>query len=353
MSNEQIINVFKKLIAQLESDYLRVDMNGETKEASAIKFRIISLKKSLKIIQNYNKTIKKGSDISHIPGVGKGTIDRINEIIKTGTLEELRDDVDEIANSIKDLTSIINIGEKIAEKFVRDYDIKSVKELKKAIKNGKIEVNDKIALGLKYHDIVKGNIPRAEVTDMEKYVKKIAYGINKDIIVKVCGSYRRGKSTSNDIDVVIFHPKYKTRDYIKNSNSYSLDKLLVTLVDTLYDKGFLLEHLTDKNYITSYKGICQYKKNPARRIDITFSPYLSAPAALLHHTGPFELNEHMRNIAKSKNMLLNQYGLFKKKGDDMVMLKAKKESDIFDYLGIEYLTPVEREGYSAGSNKKF
>ena len=41
------------------------------------------------------------------------------------------------------------------------YKVKSVKDLKKRIKNKEIVVNDKILLGLKYHGLYQTNIPRS------------------------------------------------------------------------------------------------------------------------------------------------------------------------------------------------
>ena len=71
-------------------------------------------------------------------------------------------------------------------------------------------INDKILLGLKYHGVYQVNIPRKEIDKIYKVLGKIIDGINTKLelsdnekyIFEICGSYRREKPTSNDIDVL-------------------------------------------------------------------------------------------------------------------------------------------------------
>ena len=84
-------------------------------------------------------------------------------------------------------------------------------DLKKKIKDKKIEVNEKVLLGLKYHGVYKVNIPRKEIDDVYKLLTKIIKKINKKeeldddnkYIFEICGSYRREKPFSNDIDILL------------------------------------------------------------------------------------------------------------------------------------------------------
>ena len=153
MTNILIIDNFKKLIKLIE-----IETNNliDKKEKSINNFKILSLKRSLKIIINYPNKINNGDDISFIKGIGKGTIDRINEIIKTGSLIELKDYERIVKKSISnekvinDLMSVIGIGRIIAQKIVSQYKIKSALELKELSDSGKIKLNDKLKIGLKY-----------------------------------------------------------------------------------------------------------------------------------------------------------------------------------------------------------
>jgi hypothetical protein len=102
------------------------------------------------------------------------------------------------------------------------------------------------------------------------------------------------------------------------------------------NKPLLIDDLTDKNIETKYMGFSKYLDNPPRRMDIRFIPYESWWSALLYFTGSAELNKKMRQIAKTKNLKLSEYGLFKENGK---ALKITSERDVFDILEIEYLHP--------------
>ncbi len=142
----------------------------------------------------------------------------------------------------------------------------------------------------------------------------------------------------------MYHPDAKTMDYVKNPGKYNIESYLEIFIDNLTQQGFLLDHLTDKNYKMKYMGFSKFKNNPVRRIDIRFISHESLPTAMLYFTGPYELNTIMRNAAKKRKLILNEYGLYKK--DTGEEIKIKSESDVFLKLGMKYLEPSEREKFS-------
>ncbi|BCS83267.1 DNA polymerase family X [Cotonvirus japonicus] len=354
--NQNIIELFGLLQKQIEAEYLNAKAENDTKEENAQQFRLKSIKKILGIIKNLDFEITDTSEIKSIPGIGPGTIKRIKEILETGKLSELKNKYDKkkqkIIDSIQELEKIIGIGPQTAKKLVINHGIRSIDELKKAIKNGKFKPTNSILLGLKYYGIVEENIPRKEIKDTDKYLIKQAKKIDKDLEIMICGSYRRGKPTSGDIDVLMYHPKMKTTREMMNPEKYGLEPYFNNYIQELTDNGFLLDHLTfgqDKKYM----GFCKYKSYPVRRIDIRFVPYESLPSAMLYFTGPYELNTEMRTAAIKRDMILNEYGLYKIDENDVkTPVKIKSESDIFKKLGMKYLTPEERESYSTGKISK-
>ena len=56
----------------------------------------------------------------------------------------------------------------------------SKKKLKKMVEKNKIQVNDKIKLGLKYDGVFEINIPRKEIDKIYKMLTKIVNNINKE-----------------------------------------------------------------------------------------------------------------------------------------------------------------------------
>ena len=334
--NSLIINEFEKLIAFINDENTKIK---DIKKISTNQFRIKQLKNVLLILKKYPKKIDLNNyeELSNIDGIGKGTIERIKEILNNGLLSELNNFIDttkEKTKIIENLESVVGIGNVHAVELY-NYGIKSVKDLKKKIKNNEIKVSDKIKLGLKYHGKFEGNIPRKETNNVYKLFKKIINKINKKLpedekyIFEICGSYRREKITSNDIDVLI-----SKKGKIESNCLENIIKILKTNI--IDDKPFLIDDITDKNIQTKYMGFAKYKDNPPRRVDIRFVPFEFYYSALLYFTGSAELNKKMRNIAKSKKLKLSEYGLFKENGD---RLPINSERDVFDILGIEYLHP--------------
>jgi DNA polymerase/3'-5' exonuclease PolX len=289
----------------------------------------MQIKKSLQIIKKYPKEIKDNLDeFSQLTGIGKGTMERINEIIKTKKLSEIenfKEDKNELI--VDELETIVGIGRATALDLVKK-GITSIKDLKNKIKEKKIKVNDKILLGIKYHNKFFGNIPRNEITKIKTILTNIFKKINNGYFFTICGSYRREQPTSNDIDVLV-----------SKKNNNDTDKHLEMIINKLKESKLLVDDITDKNFTTKYMGFAKYKDKPVRRIDIRFVPYDSYYSALLYFTGSAELNKKMRRIAKTKKLKLSEYGLYKSNGSK---IEINSEDEIFKILDIPYLPPKLR-----------
>ena len=336
--NDKIINEFEKLIIQIN--------NSEDAFTNSNTFRIRQFKIVISILKKYSKkiTLDNYLELKDLKGIGKGTIDRIKEILNNGLLAEnnktLTDEEINKNNILKELESVIGIGPKLALKFF-NAGIKSVDDLKIKVENKKIKVNEKLLLGLKYYGKFEGNIPRKEITSVYKILTTIINKFNKKekknnkYIFEMCGSYRREKSTSGDIDVLV--SKLGKLD----TNEKYLENIITSLKEpfkTNNNTPLLIDDLTELGE-TKYMGFIKYKNNPPRRIDIRFIPYDSWFSALLYFTGSAELNKQMRQTAKKINLKLSEYGLFKKSGQK---IPINSEQDIFKLLNMDYIEPKNR-----------
>lgn len=355
--NSNIIAQFQLLIKQIVAEQLIAHVEQDSKEISKHNFRLQHIKKALSIIMNLDFDITNSSQLKDFAGIGSGTLKRIDEILDSGKLKELKTKYskkkqDKI-NSIQELAQIIGVGDKIAKKLVTDFSVTSVKDLQNKIKNKQIIVNDKIKLGLKYYGVVKGEIPRNETHKIEVLLQTIATKIDSKLQVVVCGSYRRGRKYSNDIDVIIYHPLIKNLLQIDDPYINKVDAYLDLFVGKLTSRHKLLDHMTDKKYKRKYMGFFQYGlKYNVRRIDIRIVPIDSIHTAMLYNTGPFELNQYMRQEAIKRKMLLNEYGLYAKDDDEYHPIPIKSEKDVFKKLNIDYMTPEQRDSFSLNKVKK-
>jgi DNA polymerase/3'-5' exonuclease PolX len=303
--NNNIIDVLKQYLEKIKAE-------------KTIIYKINAITNLIKIINIYPKEIKNGEELKDIKGVGKGSIEKINEILKTGTLSYLNN------NILSELTEVIGIGPSIANQLIQKYKIKSLDELIKKVIKGEIEVNDKIKLGLKYVGKFKGNIPRQHIDDVQDYLKQF----NSNIII--CGSYRRGLDFSSDIDILLYNSQLLTMNDVKKSN------MLNDYVKLLTKNKFIVDNITNNN-VTKYMGFAKWE-NVIRRIDIRLIPYESIYTALVYFTGSYELNRIMRIKAKELGYKLNEYGLYK--NNELIHITSEKE--LFKKLGMKYLKPTER-----------
>lgn len=206
-------------------------------------------------------------------------------------------------------------------------------------------------VGIKHFKDMAIKIPRAEIIKMEKYLNIIVKHINPDLIITCCGSYRRGRDRSGDMDCLLTHTKLKTAEDIDNFQA-ARGSIISVLVKVLTDKGFLTDHLSEGP--KKYMGLCKLPNRPEytihRRIDIKMFPYNSYATGILYFTGSKNLNKEMRTKALGMGMTLNEYGLYKleyckekRKKVAGEQISTPTEEDVFKVLKMKYLSPTERD----------
>lgn len=332
MLNKDIIKWFDLLIKQLE---FYVDVKSG-KDKLIYSYKLNSIGKALEVIRGINFKIKSGKQLKEYKNIGKGTIERIDEILTTGKLSEVNEaDISgKHLEYVEELMKIFGIGRVKAYELYTNYGIKSIDDLKKAVKRGIVDLPENITKGIKYVDKIKTKIPRDEMDQIYSLLIRAGIELDSDMDVRVCGSYRREKETSGDIDVIVSHPSIITKKEAESSN------LMSKFVKLLEKKRFIIDSFTSDDVPTKYMGVCKLTKNNLlRRIDIRFIPQESYYTAVLYFTGSGEFNRRMRGVALSMGYTLNEYRLLNDKGKPM---KVDSEEDVFDYLNMEYMPPKDR-----------
>lgn len=220
-----------------------------------------------------------------IEGIGDGIKKKIAEVLKgesMSKLDELKSDPKMMV--LDTLGKVWGVGPVAAQKLY-SHGIRSIEDLRK--KQDLLTNHQKI--GLKYFEDFNLRMPRATATQIESIVKKAVHSIyGTKVQVQACGSYRRGKPTCGDVDILITRTD-------KEPVSGMLEPILLKLEK---DK-FLHERLgnTRKSNQGSemYMGVCKAPTDSHyRRIDIKVYPQDQYAFALLYFTGSDIHNRSIR-----------------------------------------------------------
>ena len=296
-------------------------------------FRARAYQKAQETIMAYEGDILSPEDLKGKPNIGSTIMEKLNEYIQTGTLKVLEREKN---NPVNILGEIYGVGPKKAKELV-EKGITSIAQLREK----QDLLNDVQKVGLRYYEDVLKRIPRAEIEEYNKIIKKILdqpfSKVKKESLAQpfskveyeIVGSYRRGAQTSGDIDVIITS---KSADVFK------------TFIDELISKGIILEVLSRG----PSKCLVMAKipsSDSVRRVDFLYTTPDEFPFAILYFTGSKYFNTVMRQRAVEMGLTMNEHGLYKlegKKKGEKVAHKFESEKDIFDYLNMEYKSPEER-----------
>ncbi|KAI1236260.1 DNA polymerase lambda [Lamprotornis superbus] len=302
------------------------------------KWRALGYSKAINALKSYHKPVTSYQEACKIPGIGKRMAEKILEILESGHLRKL----DHISESVPVLELFSNIwgaGVKTAQMWYQQ-GFRTLDDIRT-----KATLTSQQAVGLKHYMDFLERMPREEAAEIEQTVRQAALALKPGLVCVACGSYRRGKATCGDVDVLVTHP-----------DGQSHRGVFSKLLDSLRRSGFLTDDLVsqeDNGDQQKYLGVCRLP-GPAqrhRRLDIIVVPYREFACALLYFTGSAHFNRSMRALAKTKGMSLSEHALssavVRGPGGAKVSaghtLPTPTERDVFIQLGLPYREPSERD----------
>ncbi|KAL4639972.1 DNA polymerase lambda [Arapaima gigas] len=301
------------------------------------KWRALGYSKAVNALKSYHKPITSFEEACKIQGIGKRMAEKIMEIMESGHLHKL-DHIGEDVPVLELFSNIWGAGVKTAKMWYQQ-GFRTLDDVR-----NKAQLTSQQKIGLKHYDDFLEQMPREEAAAIEKTVRNAAQSLNPGLLAMACGSYRRGKATCGDVDVLITHPDGKS-----HRNVFS------KLLQNLHQSGFLTDDLVSHEQNgeqKKYLGVCRLPGpgQQHRRLDIIVVPYSEFACALLYFTGSAHFNRSMRALAKTKRMSLSEHSLNKdvmRQGSLKVWpgnpLPTLTERDVFTYLGIPYREPHERD----------
>lgn len=313
LKNLEIAKIFNKLADLLE-------LEGENP------FRVRAYRNAALTIENLSQdvsqAVKKGEDLTKLPGIGPELAKKIVDIVENKEIELLKELEEKNPLDLAELSRIQGLGPKRIKKLYDELKIKNIDELAEAAKQQKIRNLPGFSEKLEEQILeetkkIKERYNRIKISTAEQYALPLVDYLKKDPNVQnieIAGSFRRRQETIGDIDILI---TCKDCESVMNrfADYEGVEKVL--------SKG------ETRSSVMLKAGI---------QVDLRAVPQKSYGAALNYFTGSKAHSINMRKLARQKNWKINEYGLF----DGKNFIAGKTEEEIYKKLGFPYIEPELR-----------
>jgi DNA polymerase (family 10) len=218
------------------------------------------------------------------------------------------------------------VGAKKAMKMFQELGVSDLASLRAACESGLVASLK--GFGVKTQQSILQNMQIAEKAAQRLMIDQADYLVDRlrkhmqDCTsvqrLDFAGSYRRGKETIGDLDLLII-----SRDVNSVMDHFSAFPLIQEIIQRGDTK--MSVRVTD-----------------SFQVDLRVVAEESWGAALQYFTGSKEHNVRIRGMAKAKGMKINEYGVFDA-ADETKVLAGSEERDIYALVGMPWVPPEMRE----------
>lgn len=310
----------KIIIRTLEKIALYMELKGENP------FKVSAFRKAAQALELDQRSLDEIEDVTKLKGIGKGTGDVIVELIEMGKSTVLEELQAEVPSGLVPLLKLQGMGGKKLAKLYKELGIDSAEALKQACLDHQIQKlpgfgpksEDKILKELTDFESKPGRHPIWKTEEAVRFIEDVLEKIEGVSEFSVAGSYRRTKETSKDLDFI------------------------VATAEPAKVKEELLAALPIQETIASGDTKVSVTVEFQDLIDIDFR--LVAPeefvTALHHFTGSKDHNVKLRQLAKSQNKKISEYGVEQEDGS---VATFTSETDFYAHFGLPFIPPTVRE----------
>ncbi|MBD3222525.1 DNA polymerase/3'-5' exonuclease PolX [bacterium] len=267
--------------------------------------------------------VDAGEDLSELPAIGESTAEKIVEIVETETCERLEELRRRLPRALPEVVHVEGIGPKKAARLHEELGIDSVDDLAAAAEAGEVRELEgfgrrseaKILEGIETLRRSTGRMLRNEADEHVESLRRHLESCRSVHRWEVAGSYRRGKETVGDLDVLV---------HAEDRERASEEILAADVIDDVASRGD--ERIT----VHLASGV---------QVDVRFFEPEAFGAALLYFTGSKDHNIALRRMAQERDWKLNEYGLFEA---DRRLAGADEEA-IYRKLDLPWIAPELRE----------
>jgi DNA polymerase (family 10) len=317
MRNAEIARVFSEIGALLE-------IKGEDR------FKVRAYERVAETIANLGQDLsdlRQAGELQSIPGVGKSTAAKIEELLDTGQCAHHQELLSELSPTVLDMLRVPGVGPKTVKLLIDREGITTLEELESAARVGRLR--DLPGMGEKTEqEILRG------IAHLREYSKRanlgVAWAAAEGIMdqlrgdapvdqMEAAGSLRRMKETVGDIDILITSEEPEA----------VMDRFVG--LDLVAE---VVAHGPTKSSILTDAGV---------QADLRVVPPESFGAALQYFTGSKQHNVKLRDLAVRSKIKLNEYGVFRVKGGEDVRIGGRGEDEMYAALGLPMMPPELRE----------
>lgn len=290
-------------------------------------FRIRAYRRAAQNIRGLPHEIAEAADLAAyeaVPGIGADLAAKIAELTRTDHLAALQKLRRQVPPGLRDLLSLPGLGPVRVRALMTALKIKNPADLRRAVAAGRLaEVRGfgpavrarlEQALERAPSEALK-RMPLAQAAEYAEPLRRFLAAVPGVERAEIVGSYRRGRDTVGDLDVLVCAPP--TVDPAAALRGYS-------------DLGAL-----NASGWTKASGVLRN----GLPFDLRVVASESFGAALQYFTGSKEHGIRLRQRARTRGLKLSEYGLFRGRRS----LAGPSERDVYATLGLEWIPPELRE----------
>ncbi|MEQ8848603.1 DNA polymerase/3'-5' exonuclease PolX [Botrimarina sp.] len=274
--------------------------------------------------------------LTEIDGVGKDLAEKIAELATTGSLAMLDELREQVPPGVLKLMRVPGLGPKKAAAIHKELGVATLDQLKAACEAEK--VRGLKGFGKKTEETILAGIAHAEKAgertrwaDADAVVGRLLQHMDGCPAIRrrePAGSYRRGKETVGDLDLLVdVGPETGPREMDPGAVAQAMDRF-----GDFEGVAEVIARGDTKMSVRMDGGL---------QIDLRCVPTESFGAALQYFTGSKEHNVEMRGRARVKGLKVSEWGVFKGESDERVA--GETEEEVYAALGLPLFPPELRE----------
>jgi DNA polymerase (family 10) len=323
-------------------------------------FRANSHVRAARTIEDLGQDIadlaKDRKALMEVQGVGPKMADKIIEFCTTGAIKEHDELKGQVPPGLLLLLKVPGLGPKTVKAMWTQCSITDVASLRKCIEDGSIltvprmgeKLVEKIKAALAFSEsagerlwLGRAAVLADELVERLRKVKGVAKA-------EAAGSLRRGKETVGDIDILVAMKPGHEGEAPKVGEVFREAPGVVQVLaagDTKSSVRVSLSHDTGR-----WKKDKEGAAGPSIQVDMRVLPLGAWGSGLMYFTGSKEHNVRLRERALKMGMTLNEWGLFpeddKKEPPQARGVKAlagATEEEVYAKLGLAWVPPEMRE----------